>query len=145
MLFRSIEDRTIINTNKSVDKKFICDCCGRIFKQKGNMDKHRLRIHNIPLPSTRQTRHQLRKRIVTTRYEPFESELKKCARYGIMDTENNEILKDDDDNIIYLSRSVSKKYADNCNILYGLQLVYMNNELIDNGDKEEVYRDIRAE
>jgi len=105
---------------------FVCDQCGHHFKQKGNMDKHRLRIHNIPLPSTRQTRHQLRMKIIAARYESFETDLKKCARYAIRDHHTKSILTDNEDNVIYLSKSVAKKYADNCNILYGLQLVYMN-------------------
>lgn len=127
-----------INDSTKTTDDFICDHCGHHFKQKGNMDKHRLRIHNIPLPSTRQTRHKLRRKVTAIRYESFETELKKCARYAIRDIKTKSILMDDEDNIIYLSKSVSKKYADNCNILYGLQQVYMN-------DRDDEYKDTSKE
>jgi len=123
----SVTDVSEVCERRCDEKVFICDCCGHSFKQKGNMDKHRLKKHGIPLPSTRQTRHKLRKKIVELRYVWIETERTKCSRYVIRDTYEDHILTDDEDNIIYLAKSVAKKYADNCNIIYGLQLAFQNN------------------
>ena len=123
------------------NKQFICDACGRVFKQKGNMDKHRLCKHNIPLPSTRQTRHKLRLSVKSDRYTSYESDIKRCSRYAVRDNTTNKTLTDDDNNIIYLSRSVSKKYMDNCNILYGLLQVYTNYD----ESKKNIYDAIKKE
>ena len=47
-----------IRSNHTNEKPFVCPECDRAYGQKSNMDKHRHRVHNVPLPSTRATRYR---------------------------------------------------------------------------------------
>jgi uncharacterized C2H2 Zn-finger protein len=118
-------ERAIEVSKSELEHKFICDDCGHTFKQKGNMDKHRLKIHGIPLPSTRQTRHKLRMKYKLSQYQSKELDSKRRARFVIYDTVNNKTLEDENGEI-KLSKSECKKYVDNCNIVHGIMNVYNN-------------------
>lgn len=101
-------------------RPFVCDVCNHGFNQKGNMDKHRLKIHGIPLPSTRQTRHKLRTSVKIDRYQSKELDSKRRARFVVFDSVTDKYLNSDDGKQILLSKSECKKYVDNCNIIEGL-------------------------
>jgi hypothetical protein len=47
-----------VRYNHTDEKPFVCPECKHAYCQKNNMDKHRQRRHNVPLPSTRATRYQ---------------------------------------------------------------------------------------
>ena len=109
-----------MTTRNDTIKPFVCDVCNHGFNQKGNMDKHRLKIHGISLPSTRQTRHRLRISVTVSRYESKELDSKRRARFAIFDNVTHKYLNSEDGKQILLSKSECKKYVDNCNIIEGL-------------------------
>lgn len=120
------DEERVLPTQHCIDdteQKFICSDCGHTFKQKGNMDKHRLKMHGVAMPSTRQTRHKMRVKCKVERYTTMELDSKRRARFVVSDSVTNDVLSDDN-GAITLSKSECKKYVDNCNIIYGLISVY---------------------
>lgn len=122
-----------------IEKRFVCPECGHTFKQKGNMDTHRMHKHNVVKPATRQTRHKLRAKYVTTRYVMKELDSKRRARFVVCDSnEKNKLLTDEYGEAVTLSQSQCKKYVDNCNIIDGLLYVFEMTH-----SKETHHNDIR--
>ena len=108
-----------------IEKRYVCPECGHTFKQKGNMDTHRMHKHSVVKPATRQTRHKLRVKYATTRYTIKELNIKRRARFVVCDSkQQNKLLTDEYGDNVTLSQSQCKKYVDNCNIIDGLLYVF---------------------
>ena len=100
------------------EKPFACAHCDYAAKQKALLDKHNLREHGIPLPSTRASRHRLRTSL------PPQYTFKRVTRYtGKVPTQRRERLdqritlyKNNNSNILSLveCKAILKKefYAD---------------------------------
>lgn len=112
------------------EKPFACMHCNYAAKQKALLDKHNLREHGIPLPSTRATRHRLRTSL------PSQYICKRLTRYtGKTPTQRRERLDQrialykNNNNIITLveCKQILKKefYADkSAGYIYDMWVLY---------------------
>lgn len=121
--------------NHTGEKPFACAHCDYAAKQKALLDKHNLREHGIPLPSTRTTRHRLRTSL------PPQYTFKRITRYtGKAPSQRRERLdqrialyKNPNSNIRALveCKEISKKefYADkSAGYIYDMWVIYNIND-----------------
>jgi len=104
-----------------------CELCDKTFKQKGNLDIHKERIHNIAKPDTRITRNKLRKEITTNIYEIKENkEIKSPKRFYIININTNETISFKQE---YFCKAIAKLWCENLNIINSYYNIYIKNNL----------------
>ena len=69
------------------DILFKCDLCKYAAKQKGNLDTHRSKMHNIKKPSTRITRNTCREKLIIPKYIGINTD-KDCIKCWMIHNKN---------------------------------------------------------
>lgn len=97
---------------------YTCEVCCKQFKQKGNLDTHKEKEHNIPKPHTRISRNKLRKELASLRYEIREKQnIKSPKRFYVIDNRKENENQIVEINIIHFCKATAKQWCDNLNII----------------------------
>lgn len=117
MLTQHLDSCELAIENGYQPRCFVCNVCCKEFKQKGNLDTHKEKEHNIPKPHTRVSRNKIRKQISFERYQINEdANISSPKRFYITDTRNENLIVKI--NITYFCKAICKQWCDNLNIIH---------------------------